>query len=414
MKKINQTEKDIKKIEKNLKNYEIQSPHESELISTIRNEIFKRKKVELKKNNLNIIQRNINTVYEHQKLTSVAIHPFYKIHNDTRVSKHFLIGIDPFVSIDENKNQIKNFDALILNLEEKYNTLIFLETKTSGDFAKAISGVIKKIVNYESFEMQVFIKKYFKDKHNLEKIDRIEYVLVTYPYNVNERMKLRNRKIRVRKSEDREEEIPLPLIIWSVNRAHKDNEANFYYLLYFPINDDMDEARKFRQHHNNNNLIRFLSQKEKVDVSTKLFSLKFSPVLDFNYQFIMITTELLKLYKDNIFNKDQMKNLIFSQLILNLKKEKIAEYLADKFLKIGLSTGIYKEKVKSGYQIRLGRVKQALEIQKEIIEKVSLKKAENMIRRPEIKLDLLKKVEITYKTNKERKGSLITDFFQKK
>lgn len=409
---INQIEKNLNETKKNLKNYEIQSSYDAELIKKIKNEIFNKKTVELIRNNKNIIQSSLDKLYEHQKLTSVAIHPFIKINNEVKVDKHFLIEIDPLISIDKKKEQKKFFDALILNLEEKYNTLIFLEIKTNDNFDRAIAGIIKKIKYYESSKMQNYIKKYFKKHYNLEKIDRIEYVLVTYPYEyVYEGRKLKNKKIKII-NEDFEEVVSLPLIIWTVNRAHKDEEANFYYLLYHPINETVEEARDLRQHHKNNNLIKFLSKKNKFDVSTKLFSLKFSPALDFNYQFIMITTELLKLNKSRNFTKNQMEDLVFNQLLLNLKKRKIAEFLVEKYLNKGLSSGIYKQKEETEeYEIKLMRTKQSLLIQKEIIEKISQYKAKKKVDKPEVNLDLLKKVEINYIMNRERKGKLISDYF---
>lgn len=409
---IYQIEKELNEIKRNLKHYEVQSSYDAELIKNIKNEIFNKKTVELIRNNINKIHNIFEKLYEHQKLTSVAIHSFIKINNEVKVANHFLIGIDPFISIDKKQEQKKNFDALILNLEENYNTLIFLETKTNNDFDKAIAGITKKIKYYESSKMQSYVKKYFKEQYKLEKIDCIEYVLVTYPYEyVYEGRKLKKRKIKI-ENEDSEEEISLPLIIWTVNRAHKEEEANFYYLLYHPINENVEEARNLRQHHHNNNLIKFLSQKEKVDVSTKLFSLKFSPALDINYQFIMITIEILKLNKSRNFKKKQMEDLVFNQLLLNLKKREIAEFLTESYLNKGLTSGIYKQKKEiNEYEIKLRRTRQSLLIQKEIIEKLSQFMTNEKINKPKGQLDLLKKVEINYLMNRERKGKLISDFF---
>jgi len=155
-----------------------------------------------------------------------------------------------------------------------------------------------------------------------------------------------------------------------------------------------------------------LSQKNKFDVSTKLFSLKFSPALDLNYQFIMITTELLKLNKSRNFKKSQMEDLVFNQLLLNLKKREIAEFLVENYLNKGLLSGIYKQKEEiNEYEIKLRRTKQSLLIQKEIFEKISQYKAKQKINIPKVQLDLLKKIEINYIMNRERTGKLISDYF---
>ncbi|MHA1932355.1 MAG: hypothetical protein ACW96X_07425, partial [Promethearchaeota archaeon] len=170
-------EENLHKIVDRLVLYKNSNKNDKKLIENIKKELFDNKRKELLKGYKNNLESVINTLHDHQKFTNIATSPFIKIQGESVVPNHELIMIDPFVSLEDLPLK-KNFDALILNEEEKFNTLIFLETKTSKFSENLLNQIIEKIQYYESEEMQNYIKK---ELEPLE-INRIEYVLLIQPH----------------------------------------------------------------------------------------------------------------------------------------------------------------------------------------------------------------------------------------
>ncbi len=386
-----QTKKD------NLTQYAKANKSDEKLIKIIKEKIFDSKRKELLNNCKKLLESNFNTILEHQNLTNIAINPFIDIQG-TSVPIHQLIMIDPFVSLKDLPLK-KNFDALILNQEEKFNTLIFLETKTSDFREKLLNQVIEKIQEYESAKMQNFIKAQLKP---LE-INRIEYVLVIEPHRYDTpRRILSNKEINVKKENGSIETTKIPLIIWTVN--HDLNKPFYYYLLMQPYNDNYNEAKNLRQYHLNKNLVKYLSAKDDFPVSTPLISLDFSPVLDFNYQFINATPQLLKLNESPIFNKQNLYELIEGQLFPNLRIKENIEYITDTIINKGLKTKIYvKGKEIEEYKIRLRRRKDTSLIQEEIKSKICAIKIEEKLNSIDVQLEIYKKIEEIFLSSPKRK-----------
>jgi hypothetical protein len=288
-------EEKLERIKNVLDQYKKSNQNDAKLISRITKEISTNKRKEILNEYNKKTEFNFSTLHNHQKFTNIALNPFIKIQKKTVVPNHELIMIDPFVSLKDLPLK-KNFDALILNEEEKYNTLIFLETKTTKFSEKLLNQIIKKIQYYESHKMQNFIREELKPI----KIDRIEYVLLIQPHrNDFARRILIGKKIEIKKEMGNKEMIDLPLIIWNLHSSTK--KPNYYFLMIKPYNDNINEAIRIRQYHQNQKLIKFLSHSTEYNLFTSLFSLKFSPVLDFTYQLTMITIELLKLFDSRTF-----------------------------------------------------------------------------------------------------------------
>lgn len=410
---IKNLEKRLITLKDTLNKYKKECPIDLVLINEIEKKIFENKEEVLKKEKYNNLKDNIETLKEHQTYTAIAIHPFLEINGKTAISNHHLIAIDPFVSL-KDKSIKKIFDALILNIEKNCNKLIFLETKSSYISKFLLKDVISKIEFYESYQMQEDIRNYFKMEHNITKIDYIEYVLLVQPETNNlVREKLKNKNIIINKNDGSQESIPIPLIIWNIIRSPKPDRFNYYYLLYQPFNADINEGIKLRQQHRNKKLIKYLNKKEECDV-TQLLTLKFSPVLDNNYQLIMVTIELIKIY-GKIFKKEELEEILWEQLPLNLKKQENMDYLYNKIINKGIKAEIFIEKEKNKeFEIKLRKIMGAYLIEEEIIEKLVKYKVEKEMNKPETKLDLIKKIILNYMSDSRRKGKTLDPFIFKK
>ena len=394
----------LQKLKDTITLYKNSSRKDTIIIDNIKKELFDNKRKEILKNFKNSIDNNFNTIHDHQRFTNIAINPFIKIQGETVVPNHELIMIDPFVSLKDLPLK-KSFDVLILNKERNYNTLIFLETKTSKFSEKLLNQIIDKIQYYESMHMQNFIREELKSL----KINRIEYVLLIQPHrNDKARKLLIDKEIERIDKDGNIESIKIPLIIWNLHPSN--TKTNYYYLMIQPYNDNTNEAIKLRQYHQNQNLVKFLSQNMEYILFTSLISLKFSPVLDFTYQFIMSTIELLKLYDSQTFSEKDLKELINEQLFSNLQIEENIDYVYQKILKKGLGSKIFAETKEKGiYKIRMRRSKQPNRIQKEIINRISSYKTERKFNSTKIQLDLYKKLLDIFLINPNRKFKTILD-----
>ena len=351
------------------------------------------------------IESDFSTLHNHQRFTNIAISPFIKIQGETVVPNHELIMIDPFVSKKDVQLK-KNFDVLILNEEEKCNTLIFIETKTAKLSERLLNQIIDKIQEYESEKMQNFIKEELKPL----KIDRIEYVLLIQPHrNDLARRILKDKKIEIIDENGKKKLIDLPLIIWNLHPSMK--KPNYYYLLVQPYNDNVNEAIELKQNHQNQKLLKFLSQNIDYELFTSLISLKFSPVLDFTYQLIMITIELLKLYESKTFTKNDLRELIKEQLFSNLRIDENINFICKIIIKKGLQSNVFENtKDIDVFKIRVRRFIQPYKIQKEIMNKISLYKTEKKFESIEIQLELYKKILDTFLLNRKRKIKTLNDY----
>ena len=321
------SEDHLKKIQETLTSYKKSNDNDAQIINDLEKELFENKRKEILKENNNNIESEFSTLHDHQRYTNIALNPFIKIKGVTLVPNHELIMIDPFVSLRDLPLK-KNFDALILNEEEKFNTLIFIETKTSKFSERLLNKIIEKIQYYESDRMQNFIKKELEPL----KIDRIEYVLLIRPHrNDLARKILFDKEIEIINENGKRKLINVPLIIWNLHPSMK--KRNYYYLMIQPYNDKINEEIKLRQYHQNQSLVKFLSHTKEYELIPSLVSLKFSPVMDFTYQLIMVTTELLKLYNYQIFSKNDLMELINEQLFSNLRNDDNINYIYQKIIK---------------------------------------------------------------------------------
>lgn len=397
-------EEALSKLKKTITSYRDGSKNDSQIIDEIKKEIFDNRRKDILKNYRVSIENSINTLRDHQKFTNIAVNPFIKIRGESVVPKHELAMLDPFVSLKELPLK-KNFDALIINKEPKCNTLIFLETKTSKFSEKLLNELVKKIIYYESDEMQNFVKKELDPL----RIDRIEYVLLIQPHrNDTARKLLNDKEIEIIKNGKKVVE-KLPLIIWNLHPSLK--KHNYFYLMIQPYVDNINDAIKLRQYHQNQNLIRFLSRNVEYIIFTSLVSLKFSPVLDFIYQLIMVTTELIKLYETQMFKKSDLKELIQTQLYSNLRIEENIEYIYEKIMNKGLHSKIFAEIKEPGiYKIRLRKSKQPRQIEKEIINRICSYKTEQKFNSLKVQTELHKKIKETFLLNPKRKIKTILDY----
>lgn len=404
----NDSEEKLRKIKERLTLYKDHNQNDAQLIKDITKDLFESRRKEILNESNKNINFNFSTLHNHQKFTNITCNPFIKIQGETVVPNHELIMIDPFVSL-KNLPLKKNFDALILNEEEKWNTLIFIEIKTSKLSERLLNQIIDKIQYYESEKMLRFIKNELKPL----KIDRIEYVLLIKPHrNDLARRILIDKKIEIIDEYGKKKLIDVPLIIW--NPHHSDNKPNYYYLLIQPYNDDTNEAIKLRQYHQNQKLIKFLSQNVEYQLFTSLISLKFSPVLDFTYQLIMITTELLKLNDRQTFTENDLKELVKEQLFSNLRTEVNTNFICQRIINKGLNSKVFvRTNEIDVFKIRVRRTIQPYQIQIEIINKLSLYKTERKIGSNEIQLELHKQILDTYLLHRKRGTKTILDFKNK-
>ncbi len=398
----------LKKIQETLTSYKKSNDNDAQIINDLEKELFENKRKEILKENNNNIESEFSTLHDHQRDTNIALNPFIKIKGVTLVPNHELIMIDPFVSLRDLPLK-KNFDALILNEEEKFNTLIFIETKTSKFSERLLNKIIEKIQYYESDRMQNFIKKELEPL----KIDRIEYVLLIRPHrNDLARKILFDKEIEIINENGKRKLIKVPLIIWNLHHSMK--KRNYYYLMIQPYNDKINEAIKLGQYHQNQSLVKFLSHTKEYELIPSLVSLKFSPVMDFTYQLIMVTTELLKLYNNQIFSKNDLMELINEQLFSNLRNDDNINYICQKIIKKGLNSKIFvKTKENDIFKIRVRRIIQPNRIQKEIINKISTFKTDSKFNSIEIQLDLYKKLLDTYRIHPKKRTVTLLDFKNK-
>lgn len=403
----NNPEEKLHKIKEKLTIYKKSNQNDAQIINDINKALFESRRKEILNESNKNIKSNFSTLHNHQKFTNIAFNPFIKIQGETVVSNHELIMIDPFVSLKDLPLK-KNFDALILNEEEKCNTLIFIETKTSKFSESLLNQIIDKIQYYESDKMQNFIKEELKPL----KIDRIEYVLLIQPHrNDLARRILIDKKIEIANEYGKKKLIDLPLIIWNLH--HSTKKPNYYYLMIQPYNDNINEAIRLRQYHQNQKLIKFLSHNVEYKLFTSLVSLKFSPVLDFTYQLIMITTELLKLYESQTFTKNDLKELIKEQLFFNLRIDDNINFICQRIIKKGLNSKIFvKTREIDVYKIRMRRTIQPYKIQKDMMNKISSYKTERKFMSIKVQLELHKKILDTYLLHSERKTKTLLDFLK--
>ena len=348
-------DKELKSLKNTLEKYKKISSADIKLINDIEKTLFENKKIELEKAKITALKNSFDTLKEHQTYTAIAIHPFLEINGKTAISNHNLIELDPFIS-SEDENFKKNFDVLILNTEVKCTKLIFLETKSSFLSAKMLKDIIAKIEFYESYKMQEFIKNYFRDEYGISNIDYIEYVLLIQPErNDIVREKLKNRNINIERIRGKKEPNPIPLIIWNIIRSPKPKRFNYYYILYNPFNDNISEGITLRQRHRNEKLIKYFDKKDESDV-TDIIRLKFSPVLDLNYQLVMATIELIKLYGREVLIEN-LQDILREHLLLNLKTDVNIENLSNKIIQKGLKIGLFAIKEEDKYDIKLRKVR---------------------------------------------------------
>ncbi len=404
----NNPEEKLLKIKNRINLYKDHNQNDAQIIKNITNDLFESRRKEILNESNKNIKFNFSTLHNHQKFTNIAFNPFIKIQGQTVVPNHELIMIDPFVSSKDLQLK-KNFDALILNQEEKWNTLIFIETKTSKLSEHLLNQIIDKIQYYESGKMQHFIRDELKPL----KIDRIEYVLLIKPHrNDLARRILIGKKIEITDEYGKKKLIDLPLIIWNLHTSH--DKPNYNYLLIQPYNDKINEAIKLRQYHQNQKLIKFLSQNTEYKLFTSLVSLKFSPVLDFTYQLIMITTELLKLYDRQTFTENDLKELVKEQLFSNLRNEENINFICQRIINKGLNSKIFvRTNEIDVFKIRVRRTIQPYKIQIEIMNKISSYKTEKKIGSIEIQLELHKQILDTYLLHSKRGTKTILDFKKK-
>lgn len=254
--------------------------------------------------------------------------------------------------------------------------------------------------------MQNFIKEELKPL----KIDRIEYVLLIKPHrNDLARRILLDKEIEIINEHGKQKSIKVPLIIWNFHPSTE--KGNYYYLMIQPFNDDTNEAIKLRQYHQNQNLIKFFSYNVEYELIPSLISFKFSPVLDFTYQLVMFTTEFLKLYDSQIFNRNNLIELIKEQLFSNLRKDENINYIYQRIIRKGLNSKIFVETEEiDGYRIRMRRIIQPYKIQEEILNKISAYKTEKKYNSVETQLELNKKLLNTYFLHRERTTKTLNDF----
>lgn len=404
--------REIETINNIISNHINNSPNDAKLIENIKKRIIENKRKDTFTDVKIQIEDSIKRVYEHQKFTSIAANPFIQIHGKTAVPNHHLIMMDPFVSVKDPSLK-KNFDVLIFNIEEKYNTLIFLETKTSRLSERLINSLIKKIQIYESYEMQKFIKDQFK---NL-KIDRIEYVLLIRPHRYDfARRILKNKKIKVTDKNKNQREIEIPLILWTINRSIDEDRPNYYFLLMQPYNEDINNSILLRQTHLNKNLRDFLTKNVEYSISTELFHTNFSPVLDFNYQLKNAIVHIFKIKDTKVFVKQDLIDLISTQIFQNLRTNDILEYISNKIIKKGIKARVLQKKEineEEIYIINLDKRKQADIIQNQIIEKICSYKTNQNLKSDEAKLEISKSILNNFLDSEERKIKIIPDFFNK-
>lgn len=393
-------DKEIKSLRNTLEEYKKISSADINLINNIEKTLFENKKKELEKVKIIALKNSFDTLKEHQTYTAIAIHPFLEINRKTAISNHNLIELDPFISL-EDEDFKKNFDVLILNTEVKCTKLIFLETKSSFLSAKMVKDIIAKIEFYESYEMQEFIKNYFRDEYDILNIDYIEYVLLIQPErNDIVREKLKNRNINIERIRGKKEPKPIPLIIWNIIRSPKPKRFNYYYILYNPFNDNISEGITLRQRHRNDKLIKYFDKKDESSV-TDIIRLKFSPVLDLNYQLVMATIELIKIYSKE-FLVENLQDILREHLLLNLKKDINIENISNKIIQKGLKIGLFVTKEEDKYDIKSKSLKSAHIIEEDIIEKISGYKVKKEMNKTEFKIDLLKKVKEAYLSDHRR------------
>ncbi len=399
------SEEYLKKIKDVLTLYEKSNNNDAQIINDIRKDLFENRRKKILKEYNNDIESDFSTLHNHQKYTNIALNPFIKINGEIVVPNHELIMIDPFVSLKDLPLK-KNFDALILVEEKKFNTLIFIETKTSKFSESLLNQIIEKIQYYESVQMQNFIKKELEPL----KINRIEYVLLILPHrNDLARRILIDKEIEIINENGTKKLIKVPLIIWNLHPSIK--KTNYYYLMIQPYNDNINKAIILRQYHQNQNLIKFLSHNIEYELIPSLISLKFSPILDFTYQLIMVTTELLKLYDSKFFTKSNLIELINEQLFFNLRNDENVNFICQKIINKGINSKIFIEtKEKDVYKIRMRRIIQPYKIQKEIINKISAFRTERKFNSIEFQLELNKKILDIYRIHPERRTKTLFDF----
>lgn len=404
--------RELETINRTINNLISSSPNDAKLIENIKKRIIENKRKDTFTNEKFQIDDSIKRVYEHQRFTSIAANPFIQIHGKTAVPNHYLIMMDPFVSV-KGTSLKKNFDVLIFNEEEKYNTLIFLETKTSRLSERLINSLIKKIQIYESYEMQKFIKDQFKSL----KIDRIEYVLLIRPhlYDFARRI-LKNKKIKVSDKNKNQREIEIPLILWTINRSIDEDRHNYYFLLMQPYNDDIKDSILLRQTHLNKNLRDFLTKNVEYSISTELFHTNFSPVLDFNYQLKNAIVHFFKIKDTKVFVKQDLIDLIETQIFQNLRTNDILEYISNKIIKKGIKAKILQKKenlAQEIYIINLDKRKQANIIQTKIIEKICDYKTNQNLNSDKTKLEINRSILNIFIDSEKRNTKIMPDFFNK-
>lgn len=409
MSQSNITEKQLESIKKSLDSFAKNYQQDAALIEKIRKRITENKKNDFLRDIRLKIENSFETIHEHQRFTSIAINPFIQIQHETAVPNHHLIMLDPFVFLNELPIKT-NFDALILSSVNGYNTLIFIETKSADLSIRMLNELTKKIEKYESPTMQETVRNTFP---NL-KINRIEYVLLVQPHRYDyARKNLKDKMIRIEKSEGNFEEKRIPLILWTINRSIK--KHNYYFLLMQPYLDDINEAIKLRQCHLNKELRDFLTVKVEYRISTEIFHTKFSPVLDINYQLLNALVLILKLNESKVFKKNELKNLIKSQLFKNLNTETNIEFIVEKIIKKGLKTKILQTKEEDNedqtYIIALDKRKQAKLIQNDIMNKICDYKANFFLQHPETKLLINRTILNNFHDSKERKSKIMRDYY---
>lgn len=401
-------DKEIKSLKNTLEKYKKISSADIKLINDIEKTLFENKKKELEKAKITALKNSFDTLKEHQTYTAIAIHPFLEINGKTAISNHNLIELDPFIS-PEDEDFKKNFDVLILNTEVKCTKLIFLETKSSFLSANMLKDIIAKIEFYESYEMQEFIKNYFRDEYDILNIEYIEYVLLIQPErNDIVREKLKNRNINIERIRGKKEPNPIPLIIWNIIRSPKPKRFNYYYILYNPFNDNISEGITLRQRHRNEKLIKYFDKKDECNV-TDIIRLKFSPVLDLNYQLAMATIELIKIYGKE-FLIENLQDILREHLLLNLKNDVNIGNISNKIIQKGLKIGLFAIKEEDKYDIKLNSLKSSHIIEEDIIEKISAYKVKKEMNKTEVKIDLLKKVKEAYLSDPRRTAKTL-DFY---